>query len=285
MANNSRIPELDKLFQQVGTYRKGNDFNELLNFVKKFPKIAPYNAMLVHVQKPGALFVASACDWKMKYGRKPTVGARPLVILRPFGPVAFVFELNETEGAPFPEALIEPFNAKGDVSQSKLDKFICSMIFEGITVVEQDYGTSMAGSVNSIDEIREYKAFKKTEYFNILFCIVLNSNLKTNVKMVTIFHELGHVLCGHVYHPKAKWLPKRYSLSRNEMEFEAESVCWLLCERLGILNPSPEYLAGYLNADGEIPTISIDTVLKAVGTIESILVGKLSPRKELIIGK
>lgn len=90
MTYKTRIQELDKLFQEVGTYRKSSDFKDLINFVKKFPYMAPYNAMLVHVQKPGSQFVASAHDWLRIYGRKPKVGARPLVILRPFGPVAFV---------------------------------------------------------------------------------------------------------------------------------------------------------------------------------------------------
>jgi len=56
------IPELDKLFQEIGTYRKTKEFKELLDFVKKFPKIAPFNAMLLHIQKPGSNYVASAAE-------------------------------------------------------------------------------------------------------------------------------------------------------------------------------------------------------------------------------
>ena len=66
------------------------------------------------------------------------------------------------------------------------------------------------------------------------------------------------------------------------LEFEAESVCWLLCERQGIKNPSAEYLNGYLDNNGEIPKISLDTVLKAVAAIEQIREKNFSaPRKEL----
>lgn len=285
MTYKTRIQELDKLFQEVGTYRKSSDFKDLINFVKKFPYMAPYNAMLVHVQKPGSQFVASAHDWLRIYGRKPKVGARPLVILRPFGPVAFVFELNDTEGAPFPEALLKPFKAIGDIPQEKVDELILSMLYEGISVTEQDYGTSSAGSVRPIDVTSEYKTSNKTERFNVLYGIALNRNLNPTEKMATLFHELAHVYCGHVYHPQAKWLPRRNFLSKNEVEFEAESVCWLLCERLGIVNPSAKYLIGYLNSNDEIPSISIDSVLKAVGIIENIMSGIKTPRKELIIKK
>lgn len=283
MSDEKRISELDKLFEEVGTYRKSLDYYELLSFIKKFPHIAPYNAMLVHVQKPGSQFVASANEWWYSYGRKPKPGARPLVILRPFGPVAFVFELNDTEGEPFPEALMEPFKANGNINEIDIENMKRNMLYEGIASVEQDHGKSRAGSIESIEATDEYKTSKERILFRLLFGMVINKNLKSVEKMATIFHELGHVFCGHIFHKDAKWLPFRYSLPKNNKEFEAESVCWLLCERLGIKNPSAEYLSGYLEKNGEIPNISIDAVLKAVGIIESILKGKSAPRKELII--
>ena len=57
------IPELDKLFLEIGTYRKSSELKELFDFVKKFPQIAPYNAMLIHIQKPGSKYIASASEW------------------------------------------------------------------------------------------------------------------------------------------------------------------------------------------------------------------------------
>ena len=50
------IPELDKLFLEIGTYRKSDELNKLFEFIKRFPKIAPYNAMLIHIQKPGSQY-------------------------------------------------------------------------------------------------------------------------------------------------------------------------------------------------------------------------------------
>ena len=49
--NKKAIPELDKLFQEIGTYRKSLEFKKLLDFIKKFPKISPYNAMQLHILK------------------------------------------------------------------------------------------------------------------------------------------------------------------------------------------------------------------------------------------
>jgi hypothetical protein len=42
---NKTVPELDKLFGDIGTYRKSSQLKELFEFAKKFPHIAPYNAI------------------------------------------------------------------------------------------------------------------------------------------------------------------------------------------------------------------------------------------------
>lgn len=63
----------------------------------------------------------------------------------------------------------------------------------------------------------------------------------------------------------------------------AESVCWLVCERLGIKNPSAEYLSGYLDNNENIPVISIDTVLKSASKIEKMIKETKAPRKEIIV--
>jgi hypothetical protein len=42
--------------------------------------------MLLQVQKPGLMYAASAVDWNERFERRPKAGARPLLILWPFGP-------------------------------------------------------------------------------------------------------------------------------------------------------------------------------------------------------
>jgi hypothetical protein len=53
-------------------------------------------------------------------------------------------------------------------------------------------------------------------------------------------------------------------------EFEAESVCYLVCARLGIQNPSAEYLAGYVRNYETTPHISLDAVMKSSWLIEQM---------------
>lgn len=261
------IPELDKLFQEIGEYRESAEFKELLKFIKKFPKIAPYNAMLIHIQKPGSSFVASATTWMKKYKRRITPGARPLVILRPFGPVAFVFDLSDTEGEKdFPEELLNPFGVKGKLHESYFSRLIDNMKCEGIRYNEADYGTNRAGQIGvrySDIELIINKTNKEIRTKK-LYDMVVNKNHEQEVKFTTILHELGHLYCGHLGSPYPKWWSDRRHLKLNEREFEAECTAWLVCERMGINNPSSGYLNGYLDENKTIPDISLDTVLKAV---------------------
>lgn len=283
------VPELDRLFAQVGSYRKSSELMALYEFLKRFPRISPYNAMLIHIQKPGSNYVASASTWLSEFNRRIKPEARPLVILWPFGPVKFVFDVSDTEGdEPFPEVLLNPFRPKGTVPKYCLDNLIESMKGDGIFYAEADHGPDRAGSI----EIREHapaltvKRNRKTFRVKCLFAVVANKNHNVTTRFATILHELGHLYCGHLGSAKAKWLPHRAHLGRNVREFEAESVCWLICERMGLENPSAAYLSSYTAENTTIPVgFSIDKVLKAAGIIESMIQTKKRPRKELILGE
>lgn len=283
---NKNIPELDKLFAEIGTYRKSSDVKELFELIKKFPHIAPYNAMLIHIQKPGSRYVASAYDWERNFNRTIKAGARPLIILRPFGPVAFIFELSDTDGKePFPEELINPFKAEGKISDATYNRLLNNLGCDGISYTEVDYGTSMAGCIQTTTEEKEEKVIRgeKEIYVKILYEMLVNKNHSKETKFTTMLHELGHLYCGHLGTQNPKWWSDRRYLSKSEVEFEAESVCWLICERNRIKNPSAKYLSGYLDSNEEIPNISIDTVLKSVAAIEYMINNREEPRKEIII--
>jgi len=279
------IPELDKLFLEIGTYKRSNEFKELFEFVKKFPRVAPYNAMLIHIQKPGSQYIATASEWARRFNRTIKPGARPLVILRPFGPVAFVFELGDTMGTdPFPQELLNPFSVTGELPDTNFNSLANNVMSDGVRYCLADHGSASAGYIeidtNKTEEIIVRN--KKEISVRILYNLVVNRSHSQETKFATILHELGHLYCGHLGTPNLKWWSDRNYVKHNVMEFEAESVCWLICERMGINNPSAEYLSGYLDNYEEIPDISIDAVLKSVGIIETMINGGREPRKELI---
>ena len=175
----NKTPEIDKLYADVLDYRYSKNFEELLNFVRRFRSLAPYNAMLIHIQKPGSEYVASADDWCFKFNRTVIKGARPLLILKPFGPVSFVYEYNDTEGEPLPDEIVNPFKLNEEISEKTLDRLINNIKSEGIRVNFNNYGTSRAGLI-SRDETGELLfvgcAGDKVKVKH-LYTIVVNDNL------------------------------------------------------------------------------------------------------------
>jgi hypothetical protein len=53
---------LDQLLADSRLYSQSKDYMELLEFVSRLRNFAPFNAMLLQVQKPGLSYAASAHD-------------------------------------------------------------------------------------------------------------------------------------------------------------------------------------------------------------------------------
>lgn len=88
---------LGELLEKSRTYHDSKAFKELLDFAVGMRNVAPFNAFLLHLQRPGLRFAASAYDWQERQGRSIKEGAWPLIILWPFGPVALVYDMADTE--------------------------------------------------------------------------------------------------------------------------------------------------------------------------------------------
>lgn len=283
-----QIAEIDQLYKSVLRFNTQRDFLEYMGELRKFPYLAPYNAMMVKVQKPGSAFVATLDTWQKVYHRRPKPGARPLVILRRFGPISFVYELDDTEGKKMPQEVISkyilhPFHSDTLIDEAKLQTLISSLLKEGIRYREENYGTYYGGQIqwNATNVARLSHTSKSNVDIISHYCITVNKNQSPAEKFATIIHELGHYFCGHLNREKIEYIPIRTNLSKETKEFEAETVCWVVCERLNLSHQSVPYLHGYLNPDGKVPDISLDAILRAVGRIESMIKGINEPRKNL----
>src|SRR5439155_21267008 len=143
---------LGELISRALAYRTGPELNDLVDFMRRFPHIAPYNAMLLHLQNPRIQFALRASMWKRRYERRVRVGARPYVILQPFGPVAFLFDLSDTTPINpkrdlIPELVTNPFPAKGQPPPGALQRLINACRTIGIFVEERDFAATLAGNV------------------------------------------------------------------------------------------------------------------------------------------
>ena len=147
---------LDQLLEDSRLYKSSKDYKDLLDFVVRLRNFAPFNAMLLQVQKPGLSYAASARDWRERFGRQPTTDARPLLILWPFGPVALVYDVQDTEGNSLPED-VSSFVARGPVDDSMLQNFQPLLRKRNIDLGWVDAGDHKAGVIRVVRRARRAK--------------------------------------------------------------------------------------------------------------------------------
>jgi len=86
---------LDQLLADSRLDTQSQDHKDLLDFVVRLRNFAPFNAMLLQVQKPGLSYATLDRDWHERFGRRPRAGSRLLLILWPFGPIALAYGMLE----------------------------------------------------------------------------------------------------------------------------------------------------------------------------------------------
>ncbi|HOE16640.1 MAG TPA: hypothetical protein PLX02_04010 [Syntrophorhabdaceae bacterium] len=286
---------LDELFNNARKYRFGQSYMDLMAFISRFRFYSPYNAMLLHIQMPGACYVAPAARWARQYGRAVKPEARPLVILQPMGPVMFVFDVSDTEpgphAQPLPTEIEKPFDIQRGTIGHEYEQTIENAKRDGIRVTLHEEGSQSAGSISCVDNVNKLSLLQfrvgrdvHGDSVNIdvpvRYDLLMNKNLSRTSNYATMVHELAHLYCGHLGTPNRKWWPDRQGLQGKVREFEAESIAFMICNRLNISNPSDAYLAHYLKHNQEIPQISIECVIKTAGLIEQMGQKQLKPRKD-----
>jgi hypothetical protein len=285
---------LDELFSLTTQYRSSKAYHELMQFVARFRFYSPFNAMLVHVQMPGARFVAPPHRWLDLYGRRIRPGARPLVILQPMGPVMFVFDVSDTEptenASRLPPEVENPFEVRKGVVGGRLESLVENAKRDGVRVTEAHEGSQSAGSIRFVGwKVRQTQRFqsgldghRRPVFLDIpvRYDLLANVDLSREAQYATIVHELAHLYCGHLGTPDDRWWPDRRGLSHDVLEVEAESVTYLVCTRAGLDNPSEQYLAGYVGRQEQVPSISLECVMKAAGLIEQMSRERMEPRPE-----
>jgi hypothetical protein len=279
---------LDELFTHARQYNLSKDCAELLRFVARFRFYSPYNAMLIYTQMKGATYVAPAHRWMRDYGRQLKVGARPIVILQPMGPVMFVFDVVDTMPAPgappLPPEVEKPFEVRGGRIGNEVKLTMQNAKRDGVNIIERPQGSQSAGSIQTaapgrfVDVLVKLKPEPTYEKAPLRYELLLNANYSAESRYATLTHELAHLYCGHLGSPNDKWWPSRRGLSLAACEFEAEAVCYLVCSRLGIESSSAQYLASYVQEHEQTPSISLDCIMKAAGLIEQMGRERMKPR-------
>jgi hypothetical protein len=284
---------LDELFCFARQYRTSESYKALMRFVVTFPSYSPYNAMLVRTQMAGATFVAPAYRWGRDFGRLVKPNARPLVILQPMGPVMFVFDVSDTEptedARPLPPEVEKPFEVRGGRIGEQWPRTLENAKRDGVRILPRKEGSQSGGSIRTVADRglppmifyagKTAEGKPKEVVIPVHYDLLYNEDASKESRYATLVHELAHLYCGHLGTPNEKWWPDRRGLDVQVEEFEAESVSYLVCRRLGLETPSEQYLTGYFSNFEEVPNISIDLVMKTAGLIEQMGRTRLKPRE------
>jgi hypothetical protein len=288
-----RVLQLIKQAIETPTAQGLADF---LNFTTKFKRLAVWNARMAYIQRPGAQVIASEFEW-LKVERTIAPDAVPIIILWPFSPIRFVYELEDTNPPTLHNDIRDPFAAIGDFRPAvlaKLTKGLSQQKNFKVRIVARRLGSGRAGTASAqgnlsitapfgeggtIGKFASENADTDSELPKAgipSFRIAVNDRLQPGERFATIAHELGHIFCGHQgpcnsrdgKSEESGW-PDRRSLGLAEKEVEAEAVAFLVASRAGLTTGSAAYLKTHAER-AVMKKINIDLIVRAAARIERI---------------
>ena len=262
---------LTALLAESSLYHTSKEFKELIEFTGRLRNVAPFNAMLLHIQRPGAQYVATAYDWRNRFGRTIIEDTRPLLILYPFGPVALVHDVADTKGDPLPDIVLNPFPAIGKMTEGVLKGFLARLERRRVEIRNAEFGAGMAGRIRKFKKVSAPLPGEKTARVNITYQLTLNSKHDPNQQFTTIVHELAHLFLGHLGDDDKLKIKVRLGLPHGKQEIEAEAAAYLVCKRNGIEARPQGYLHSYMGGNDPAHYPDLYAVMKAVGLIETLL--------------
>lgn len=240
-----------------------------------------FNSAVLLVQRPGLGFAASETVWNRKYGRLIKPEARPLLIVKPFGPLDIYYEVADTY-SPYEEKLPEWIYKENNLlppfpceELDSLKRQIVSVFSRhGVYYAERDFGERKGGEVQySPNALCVTYLGKKRRAVSVFthYSMTINSRHQPFRQLTSIFHEIGHLLCGHLQIDEEInkneelncKIPKRdiERLTPHQQEYEAEMTCKLIMKSFGFEHSVDESIQGI--EKGKAPLFDPDIVVSA----------------------
>ena len=264
------LSPVDEMFTASTRLRSNRNFMELLDFITRFPNYSAFNGLLLYIQDSSATYVATARTWAKKFRRQPGQNARPLVILAPMAPILFLFDIQDTEGAPVPSALLRP----REIDDQQLGKFYATTLhnaaIHGISVYETTLNSDEIDTASRITPAVRKKYQNLGLPKDICYLIFIDKTLSLEGRYAALTHELGHIFCSHLGIDRHAWWPERGDLNVRGEKIEADSVAYLVCQRIGLRADSEHYLLQASETYQQIPPFSMNAVTQAVSYIEDM---------------
>jgi len=275
--------DINELFKSIIQKKQTGEIEQFFKFQKNNPQHAPFNNALVYTQNPECVYYMTAKQWGVK-NRTIIEGSRPLVILFPFGPVQFVYDLKNTQG----EDNLD-LNTCIHWWKEKKSNILTEEIFnKTVKHFEKKYQIPLISkqpkeyfekhSLSTGGYARGDKNSNKLEITLHPRYSALNDNNIDEAYGILV-HEIAHIFLGHLgqkdYEVKnkegkitTKQLCKdRPGLTKPVIELEAELTAWLVFNRFGIEKQSVEYLAGWLTRTEDWDKIDMALVLRIANVI------------------
>ena len=249
---------IDDLLRKSVVYRSSDKFREMVGFMAKFRDYAPYNNMLVRTQNPSCGFYAREKDWYERFHRTLKEDARPMLILAPMHPVMLVYEIDQTEGPPLPEELLDFASFEGDWDSAWLKRTVENAARHyHIRVEFKTLSSTRAGFVTIARGSGDWK-----------IRIAIHDGLDEPSRFGVLCHELAHIFSGHLGSDLDHWWPSRIDVSHHAMEIEAEAAAYIVTARFGLEGASASYVSRHLKEGRPPKAVSLDTIAKVAGRIE-----------------
>ena len=258
---------IDQLIAATRLYNSSKQVHELFAFIARLREFAPFNAMLLHIQKPGLTHAAAARDWWSRFGCVPKSGARPLLVLRAMGPVDFVFDILDVEGGDVPLDAFS-FPTFGNLTEDRFSEFMWRVAMDRIAIEELDTGDAVAGRIRLLSRSNASKGKNTYE-------LAYNGNHPPPTRFVTVAHELAHLYLGHLGADRGRRVPDRRHTHLALREVEAECTAYLVAKRNGVRPRSESYLAKYQGAFEHLDLYAITRAANAVETAMGISAHRL----------
>lgn len=261
LAGSSPLP--DCLLAGCRLYEYPRAYVQLLKFVKRQRNFAPLNGLLLHIQKPGLRYAATAGEWRSRFGRCPRAGARPLLVLWPSGPVALVYDAADTEGRALPGNL-NNFYLRGPIGHQQIAIFVRRIGKKGFACKWENNGRTGPDRV-SLASLPSGSGCRESYRLHV------NRNCSAAACFETIVRQLARVFLGHLGPDRDLKISDRSALSPALSELEMASAAYLVCARNSIRSRSQAYLADFAGHKQKVGAADLFLIMRTAGRIEALL--------------
>ena len=271
---------VDELLASVEEFARPARFLKLLATIAHFRDYSPHNALLIALQRPDARYVLTPRRWKA-LGRFVKRGACPIIALRPFAPVMYLYDVADTkvesgraDGFDAAWAAQPARDPEADVPPETLRQLLDNLPLWGIS-----HGTFPTGPSLSVelrvggdgDEALALPVGGGTVTCRPAYVLHTRAGAPDTVVFTALVQALARIFCRHLRCGYERGWENSRRVNAEVEQFEGEAVAGLVCRRLQAASPSYSFWADFAFERREIPPASLDAVCDAVTEIERML--------------